>query len=140
MTYTSFTCDPCAESGLWAAGPRTVDISTDTPLFTEVLTVSLLQLGYATLPPRWPDEVHTVLAAAGLMEHEKAYYIADDLENWQPDTACHPTGSTRDAGTARGESADRAARRIIVWNGPARQERAVVPVVITVARLSSAGV
>ncbi len=85
MAYTSFLRNrPYAESVDMAPGARTAVLSADNPLFAEVLAVALLQLGYATLPPRQPDEVHALLEDAGLVEHEQALYDAEDLEEWQP--------------------------------------------------------
>src|SRR5262249_12648105 len=59
-------------------------VTAPNPLLTEVLSVALLQLGYAVLPPHRPDLVVPILSQAGLIEHETALYDAGDLEDWQP--------------------------------------------------------
>ncbi len=66
------------------SGPRTVDLPPLYPLFADVMAAALLQLAYATLPPRRPDLVAIVLDEAGLLPGDHPVFEADDLEEWQP--------------------------------------------------------
>jgi hypothetical protein len=61
-----------------------VDLLPLRPLFADVMAALLLQLGYAALPPRRPDQVGIVLDEAGLIDGDHSLYADDDLQPWQP--------------------------------------------------------